>query len=39
MKLTYVEGVGIKKLEQYEKTVGFVDDDGVEDQVLSLIHI
>ena len=30
MKLTYVESVGIKKLEQYEKTVGFVDDDGVD---------
>lgn len=36
MKLTYVEGVGIKKLEQYEKTVGFVDDDGVEDQVINV---
>ena len=36
MKLTYVEGVGIKKLEQYEKTVEFVDDDGVEDQVINV---
>ena len=36
MKLTYVESVGIKKLEQYEKTVGFVDDDGVEDQVINV---
>ena len=32
MKLTYVESVGVKKLEQYEKTVEFVDDDGVETQ-------
>ena len=36
MKLTYVESVGIKKLEQYEKTVEFVDDDGVEDQVINV---
>lgn len=30
MKLTYVESVGVKKLEKHEKTVKFVDDDGVE---------
>lgn len=36
MKLTYVESVGVKKLEQYEKTVEFVDDDGVEDQVINV---
>ena len=29
MKLTYVESVGVKKLEKHEKTVKFV-DDGVE---------
>ena len=36
MKLTYVESVGIKKLEQHEKTVEFVDDDGVENQVVNV---
>ena len=27
MKLTYVESVGVKKLEKHEKTVKFVDDE------------
>ena len=36
MKLTYVESVGIKKLEQHEKTVEFVDVPDAEQYRVSM---
>lgn len=36
MKFTFVESVGKQKLLRNEKTVDFIDDTGVEDQVINI---